>query len=107
MFSTHRPAPHADHFSLSPNDLLTLTPAQPTALHVRSGVLWVTQAGDDRDHFLKAGQSMELAPHRLTVLQAQVGQVQASLAPMVDDRSMKRSWRLLPKPWRANTQFST
>jgi hypothetical protein len=91
MFSTHPPPPHPRHLSLSPGELLTLTPTQPTTLHLKSGALWVTQTGDDRDHYLKAGQTMLLASHRLTVMQAEGVSVRASLAP-ADKHGPK--WRL-------------
>jgi hypothetical protein len=91
MFSTPKPPLHPRHWSLSPGELLTLTPTQPTSLHLKSGALWVTQTGDDRDHFLRAGQSMLLAPHRVTVMQAEGVSVRGSLAP-ADKHSPK--WRL-------------
>ena len=103
MSTAHNP----DQVSLAPNDLLALTLAQPTALHVRSGALWVTQAGDHRDHFLRAGQTMQLAPGRLTVFQAEQGGAQASIAPGVDKGSKLRPWKCLPKLWPAGLQFST
>jgi hypothetical protein len=107
MFSSHKPPHHPRHLSLSPGELLTLTPTQPTALHLQSGALWVTQTGDDRDHFLKAGQSMLLAPHCLAVLQAEGQSAQASLAPGVKHAQKRRAWKGLPKLWRAGPQFST
>ena len=105
MFSTH--PPHQRQLCLSPGELLTLTPTQHTRLHLKSGALWVTQTGDDRDHFLRAGQIMQLAPGRLTVFQAEQGGAQASLAPEADIRSKLRPWKRLPKLWPAGLQFST
>jgi hypothetical protein len=89
MFSTLKRSPHPRQLSLSPRELLTLTPTQPTTLHLQSGALWVTQTGDDRDHFLKAGQSMLLAPHRVTVMQAESAVVRGSFEPG-DEHSAKR-----------------
>ncbi len=106
MFSTPKPPPHQRHLSLSPGELLTLTPTQPTSLHLKSGALWVTQTGDDRDHFLRAGQTMQLAPGRLTVFQAEHGGAQASLAPGVGKGSKLQPWKRLPKLWPAGLQFS-
>lgn len=107
MFSTATSLPSPGDLRLSPGQLLTFTPAHPISLHLRCGGLWVTQAGDHRDHFLKAGQSMPLVAHRLTVLQAESGGVQAFLAPMVSGTSVRWPWRLLPKPWHAGHRFST
>jgi Protein of unknown function (DUF2917) len=97
MFSTSSPPPQPRDLRLPPGQLLTLTPFQPTSLHLRCGGLWVTQTGDDRDHFLKAGQSMPLAPGRLTVLQAQDSWVQASLVPTDIRPAIRRSLFLLSK----------
>ena len=107
MFSTPKPPRNQRHLSLSPGELLTLTHTQPTSLHLKSGALWVTQTGDDRDHFLRAGQTMQLAPGRLTVFQAEQGGAQASLAPDVGKGSKLRPWKRLPRLWAADLQFST
>jgi Protein of unknown function (DUF2917) len=107
MFSSFTSANRPANLRLLPGELLTFTPTHPLSLHLRSGVLWVTQADDDRDHFLKANESMQLAPRRITVLQAQVDPVQAFLATAGMDSAMKRLWRLLSKPWRTAPQFST
>ncbi|XVJ68262.1 MAG: DUF2917 domain-containing protein [Rhizobacter sp.] len=93
MFINPTPPPHPIHLSLSLGELLTLTPTQPTTLHLQSGVLWVTQTGDHHDHFLKAGQSMQLSPGRLTVVQAERASVQACLL-----RPATHSAKLQPCP---------
>ena len=98
MFSSPNPPPHPRHLSLSPGELLTLTPTQPTSLHLKSGALWVTQTGDDRDHFLRAGQSMQLAPYRLTVLQAERVPAQAFWASTAKRSPHRRRW-MGPKFW--------
>jgi hypothetical protein len=106
MFNLFTSANRPTHLHLSPGELLTFTPTHTTSLHLRSGVLWVTQTGDDRDHFLKAGQTMQLAPHRVTVLQAQDDRVNACFAPMVNNTYTKRPWRFLPKPGGSGHPFS-
>jgi hypothetical protein len=87
--------------------LLTLTPTQPTSLHLKSGALWVTQTGDDRDHFLKTGQSMLLAPHRVTVLQAEGVLVLASLVPAAKHSAKRRLRKGVPKFWNVGLRFSS
>jgi hypothetical protein len=106
MFSTLKPPHHPRHLSLSPGELITLTVTQPTTLHLQSGALWVTQSGDDRDHFLKAGRSMLLAPHRVTVMQAEGLLVRGSLVSGDEHTPKRVHLKVLHKLWQAGPQIS-
>lgn len=91
---------------LSPGEILTFKPRESVALHLLCGGLWVTQASDSRDHFLKAGQFMCLAPHRLTVLQGQGVLAKASMVPVAHATSIAHPFRLLLNLWRSGRKFS-
>lgn len=56
---------------LSRGGLLSMRPTQRTRVQVLSGCIWLTQTGVERDHFLRAGQVLELTPGLLTVLTAE------------------------------------
>ncbi len=49
---------HKVQLLLKKHQLLTLNEAQPKmAIECKSGVIWVTHAGDRRDYVLKAGRT--------------------------------------------------
>lgn len=55
--------------SLVPGRLISLRGAQACCVRVESGRLWLTEAGDEDDHFLAAGDTHMLKGRGLVVLQ--------------------------------------
>ena len=56
---------------LLPNSVLSLTPNRPgMTLRCETGTLWLTQAGDHMDYFLKVGESFQPKGSGLLVVQA-------------------------------------
>lgn len=84
---------------LSAGAVLSLRPVRATRLRVLSGRAWVTQTGDDRDHFVDAGGTLVLAPRCMTVLEADGDLVFALDARNAADlRFWQALQRLLPGP---------
>jgi hypothetical protein len=100
------PAAAAHNLFLTPGQLLSFKLTQSASLQLRSGRLWVTQADDRRDHFLKAGHSLCLAPYRLTVLQSERGSANVSLRLMATPDSTAILLRVPRNLWRAVRKFS-
>jgi hypothetical protein len=91
---------------LSPGEMSIFKLRESVSLHLLCGGLWVTQTNDSRDHFLKAGQSMCLAPHRLTVLQGQGVLAKASMVPVAHATPLAHPFRLLLNLWRLGRNVS-
>jgi len=58
-----------DRFLIPVGRLLVRDPQRPELLTIHAGTAWVTQAGDHRDHVLRAGRSLSLHPGARVVVQ--------------------------------------
>lgn len=88
---------------LSRGGLLSMRPNQRTQVQVLAGCIWLTQTGVGRDHFLRSGQVLELAPGLLTVLTAEDDSRFVLETPERFLRGWMASWRprfrgRLPQP---------
>ncbi len=84
--NTDRPAP-ADLpqlIHLHAGQVMAL-PATPTrGLRVLQGRVWLTRFGDPDDHFLNAGDSLDLRPHDQVVIEADAGAARCLLLSPAD-----------------------
>jgi len=62
---------HTLDLELAPGELLRWQPAAAIELHLLAGRAWVTQAGDEDDHFLAVGDSLRLRPDALALVEAE------------------------------------
>lgn len=85
--------------SLEPEASLRIRSRRDVEIACLSGVLWVTRAGDMRDLFVSAGESLRLAPCALTLVTAlEPSSLRAREVPPVTSR---RRWLRAPRWWRA------
>jgi hypothetical protein len=76
MLEFHRPIV----LQLAAGELLQWREWRPVRLRVVQGRVWVTRANDLDDHFLEAGESIDLAAGARAIVEAE-GPVQVALAP--------------------------
>lgn len=91
--------------ALHPSRSLDLRDGKGTVISVRSGTVWITQADDTRDIFLKPGQSFTVDRGGLTLVSAMGGPASITILPaqahafnVVDAGSAVRDMQIAP--WR-------
>jgi hypothetical protein len=62
---------HTLDLQLAAGELLRWQPAAPIELQVLSGRAWVTQSGDDADHFVAAGGTLRLRAAGVALIEAE------------------------------------
>jgi Protein of unknown function (DUF2917) len=67
-------------YALRNAETQVLTPPRECVITCAGGTIWVTMAGDSRDHFLRQGQSLVCAAHAKVVVQAWTYAAQFSVA---------------------------
>ncbi|MCW7540035.1 DUF2917 domain-containing protein [Aquabacterium sp. A7-Y] len=76
-----RPSPSYATLQLAPGQLMHLPLSRSATLEVRHGRVWVTASGDLHDHFLHAGDSLQLRPGEGVLLGAESGSAVALVRP--------------------------
>jgi len=99
---------HTLDLDLAPGELLRWRPAAAIELQLLAGRAWVTQAGDEDDHFLGAGDTLRLCPGALALVEAEGPLRLRLLAPQgtaLQPRGALRQWlqRLAGRGARAAT----
>lgn len=67
--------------ALHPSRSLDIRDGKGTVIMARSGKVWITQADDTRDHFLKPGQSFTVDRNGLTLVLAMGGPASITILP--------------------------
>ena len=67
--------------ALHPSRSLDLRDGKGTVITVRSGTVWITQADDRRDRFLKPGQSFTVERNGLTLVAAMGAPATVTILP--------------------------
>jgi hypothetical protein len=62
--------PHSQHVSLAQNTPMILTHARGVELCALAGMVWITEAGEAGDGFLRAGERYRIRDQGLVVLEA-------------------------------------
>ncbi|WKB51382.1 DUF2917 domain-containing protein [Eleftheria terrae] len=75
-----QPSPHLT-LQLSPGQLMHLPLSRTTTLEVVHGRIWITRSGDLQDHFLHAGDRLQLLPGSGTLLGAETEAALAVAGP--------------------------
>lgn len=83
---------------LDPGQLLRWNQAVAVSLRVTAGRVWVTQPGDQADHFIDAGGVLPLAPRRAVLIGAEGP---AQIAIEAERAAWRLAWRSLSRSlWR-------
>ena len=56
--------------SLDPSGIVTLSDGEDLQIHCKTGLLWVTVEGDERDYWLKSGESVKIRSAGRVVIEA-------------------------------------
>lgn len=91
--------------ALQPGKSLDIRDGAGTVVSVRSGIVWVTQADDKRDIFLKAGETFTVSKPGLTLVAALGGPAAITLLPVQEQAfhvvsPAKAASDMAVPPWR-------
>ena len=86
---------HTLDLQLAAGELHRWRSARAVELQVLAGRVWVTQSGDEDDHFLAAGETLALRRGALALIEAQAGASLRLFAPAAAAFASTPWWRRL------------